>query len=56
VAKKLKKREMECAALWDTLKDLNNSEGAHYDKGKLPALLAVRALDFKAQRKIYGGK
>lgn len=54
VAKKLKKRELECGALWDTLRDLNNAEGETYDKANLPALLAVRALDYKAQRKIYG--
>jgi predicted AAA+ superfamily ATPase len=41
IAKKLKKRELECAALWDTLKDLNNTEGPVYDKGQLPGLLAV---------------
>ncbi len=52
-AKKLKKRELECQALWDTLKDmLAASKNSIYDVRLLPDLLAVRALDTKAKRKL----
>jgi uncharacterized protein (UPF0335 family) len=52
-AKKLKKRELECQALWDTLKDLlAASKNNVYDIRQMPDLLAVRALDTKAKRKL----
>ena len=52
-AKKLKKRELECQALWDTIKDLlAASKNSLYDVRLLPDLLAVRALDTKAKRKL----
>jgi len=46
--KKLKKRELECAALWDTFKDLYLTEGEKYDKRNLEKLFSIRALDVKA--------
>jgi len=54
--KKLKKWELECAALWDTFKDLYLSDGDKFDKKNLEKLLSIRALDVKAQRKVYGRK
>lgn len=47
--KKLKKRELECAALWDTFKDLYLTDGDKYDKKQLEKLFSIRALDVKAQ-------
>ena len=52
VAKKLKKRELECQALWDTLKDMLVSGKNVYDVRMMNELLAVRALDTKAKRKL----
>ena len=46
--KRLKKRELECQALWDTLKDLKPS----VDQGVLKQVLAKRGLDTKAGRKL----
>ena len=46
--KRLKKRELECQALWDTLKDLKVSVEA----GVLKQVLAKRGLDTKAGRKL----
>jgi hypothetical protein len=46
--KRLKKRELECQALWDTLKDLKPS----IDQGVLKQVLAKRGLDSKAGRKL----
>ena len=39
--KKLKKRELECAALWDTFKDMYLADGDKYDKKHLEKLFAV---------------
>ena len=52
LAKKLKKRELECQALWDTLKDMYVSGKNAYDIRQMNDLLAVRALDTKAKRKL----
>lgn len=52
IAKKLKKRELECQALWDTLKDMLVSGKNLYDVRMMNELLAVRALDTKAKRKL----
>lgn len=52
IAKKLKKRELECQALWDTLKDMLVSGKNVYDVRMMNELLAVRALDTKAKRKL----
>ena len=52
VAKKLKKRELECQALWDTLKDMLVSGKNVYDVRMMNELLAVRALDTKSKRKL----
>lgn len=50
--KRLKKRELECQALWDTLKDLYNGGRQTYDTTQLLEILALRALDTKAKRKL----
>lgn len=52
LAKKLKKRELECQALWDTLKDMHVSGKQVYDARQLLDLLTLRALDTKAKRKL----
>lgn len=46
--KRLKKRELECQALWETLKDLKMSVGI----SQMKTALAKRSLDTKAQRKL----
>ena len=46
--KRLKKRELECQALWDTLKDLKT----HLDVNLVLNVLKKRALDTKANRKL----
>jgi hypothetical protein len=48
----LKKRELECQALWDTLKDMQGSRAGMFDSKQMMELLAVRALDTKAKRKL----
>ena len=52
LAKKLKKRELECSALWDTLKDMHVSARNIFDARQLLDLLSLRALDTKAKRKL----
>jgi len=56
LAKKLKKRELECQALWDTLKDMKVQSGQKgnpiWDVRSMNELLQVRALDTKAKRKL----
>ena len=52
LAKKLKKRELECAALWETLKDMHISGRNIFDARQMLDLLALRALDTKAKRKL----
>ena len=47
-AKRLKKREMECQALWDTIKDISHGN----DINKIMQIMAKRALDSKARRKL----
>ena len=47
-AKRLKKREMECQALWDTIKDI----GSGYDVDKIIKIMSKRALDAKGRRKL----
>jgi len=49
VAKRLKKRELECQALWETLKDMKDSG---FDINRMMQIFAKRALDSKAQRKL----
>ena len=39
VAKKLKKRELECQALWDTLKDMRASGKNVFDANQMKGLL-----------------
>lgn len=51
-AKKLKKRENECQALWDTLKDMHVSGKNIFDVRQMQDLLALRQLDTKAKRKL----
>jgi len=48
----LKKRELECQALWETLKDMYHGELRAYDTRQMLEILAVRALDTKAKRKL----
>ena len=50
--KRLKKRELECQALWETLNDLYNSNQAVYDTRQMLDVLAIRALDVKAKKKL----
>ena len=52
LAKRLKKRESECQALWDTLKDMQGKKPGTFDAAQMMELLAVRALDTKAKRKL----
>jgi hypothetical protein len=47
-SKRLKKRELECQALWDTLKDLKTSDRKMFDVNQMKAVLAKRSLDTKA--------
>lgn len=51
-ARKLKKRELECAALWETLRDMNAHGRGVFDARQMRELLALRALDVKAKRKL----
>lgn len=51
-AKRLKKRELECQALWETLKDMYHGDKRAYDTKQMLEILAVRALDTKAKRKL----
>lgn len=50
-ARRLKKRELECQALWETIKDLQVSQ--RLDPRPLVEILAKRALDTKAKRKLH---
>ena len=50
--KRLKKRELECQALWDTLKDMRQSGQGSYDVSQMWQLLEKRALNTKAGRKL----
>jgi hypothetical protein len=50
--KRLKKRELECQALWDTLRDLKKADEKQYDLTQIKAALAKRGLDTKASRKL----
>ena len=52
VDKRLKKRELECQALWETLRDMYNSSIDAYDTRQLLDVLARRALDTKAKKKL----
>jgi hypothetical protein len=47
-SKRLKKRELECQALWDTLKDLKTGDRKMFDVNQMKAVLAKRSLDTKA--------
>jgi hypothetical protein len=51
-AKRLKKRELECQALWDTMKDLHDADQNIFDKAQMMAFMAKRSLDSKATRKL----
>lgn len=50
--KRLKKRELECQALWDTLKDMKHSGSNTWDVNKIWQLLKDRSLHTKAARKL----
>ena len=52
LAKRLKKRESECQALWDTLKDMQSGHAGMFDAKRMVELLSVRSLDTKAKRKL----
>lgn len=45
IKKRLQKRELECQALWDTLRDMYNSGIQAYDARQMLDVLAERALD-----------
>lgn len=47
-SKRLKKREMECQALWDTIKDIS----AISNVGQIMSIMSKRALESKAKRKL----
>lgn len=51
--KKLNKRELECSALWDTIRDLYKGHANSSDKNSLEQLFKVRALEVKAKRKVF---
>lgn len=51
-AKRLKKRELECQALWETLRDMYHGDRRTYDTAGILEILKVRALDTKAKRKL----
>ena len=51
-AKRLKKRELECQALWETLRDMYSSSQQVYDTRQMLEVLQVRALDVKARKKL----
>ena len=48
MGKRLKKREMECQALWDTLNEIKD----FFDVNMILKILAKRALDSKGMRKM----
>ena len=48
IGKRLKKREMECQALWDTLNEIKD----FFDVNLILKILAKRALDSKGMRKM----
>jgi len=52
VVKRLKKRELECSALWDTLRDMYVGQKKSYNVDQMMNLLSLRALDTKAKRKL----
>ena len=52
VLTKLRKRELECQALWDTIKEMYGG-GAGFTKEEMMKLLSLRALDCKAERKVF---
>lgn len=52
IAKRLKKRELECQALWETLRDMYNSNRQTYDTRQMLEVLHIRALDVKARKKL----
>jgi predicted MarR family transcription regulator len=51
-AKRLKKRELECQALWDSIKDMYKSDQKIYDINSLMGIMKKRSLDSKAARKL----
>ena len=52
ISKRLKKRELECQALWDTIKDIKQAGKDIFDVSEVVKVLAKRALDTKAGRKL----
>ena len=54
MVKRLKKRELECQALWDTIKDMINMSGGEETIaiGQVLEAFGRRALDTKAKRKL----
>jgi len=52
VARRLKKRELECQALWETLRDMYSSQRGVFDTKGIMEVLSLRALDTKARRKL----
>lgn len=52
IAKRLKKKEVECNQLWETMKDVLASNKGVFDSRQLMDSLAIRQLDSKAKRKL----
>jgi uncharacterized protein (UPF0335 family) len=52
VVSRLQKREKEVQALWETIRDIYNSTTQTFDARQLLDVLAVRALDIKARKKL----
>ena len=50
IAKRLKKKEVECNQLWETMKDIHGSN--KFGSREMIELLAIRQLDSKAKRKL----
>lgn len=50
--KRLKKKELECNQLWETLKDMHVSNKGVFDARQMMELLSIRQLESKARRKL----
>ncbi len=51
-SKRLKKKEVECNQLWETIRDMYISNKGLFDVRQMMELLAIRQLDTKAKRKL----
>ncbi|CAI2363717.1 unnamed protein product [Moneuplotes crassus] len=53
IQKKLGKRELECSALWDTIRDIHKGNAEPTNAESLEKLFTIRALEIKAKRKVF---